>query len=366
VHAPLVHAIGWFDGRYGYNVHTRGLFEALSRHLPVVSSPIVGLEGPQDADKPLVAQHFGDRPIASIALIYGSLMNVLKGASGTRIAYTVWESTHLPDDWMPSLAIADRIWTATPWGKRVFVANGLPAERIDVVPEGVDPALFNPEMPPTDGLAPTSATRFLAIGRWEKRKGISELIKAFDDEFGPDDNVELVVAGIHAHRPDLDLRAELRALRLQRPGRLKIIPTVARHSTFATLYTACDVFVAPTRAEGWGLPVIEAMACGLPTIVTGYGGPTAFIGTHAYRIDHRLVPVDVDFFERADGDFGEWAEPDWRHLRHLMRHVLQNPEEARDRGLRGSEHVRRHFSWDQAAARAADLVRRYAVVATRS
>lgn len=346
---PLVHAIGWFDGRYGYNVHTRGLFDALSRRLPVVATPIYLKSGPVAEDKAAVSTLFADRPVVTVALIYGSLMGVLEGANGPKIACTVWESTKLPDAWFEPLSIADRIWATTAWGKRVFAANGFDPSRIDVVPEGVDPALFHPGVAPTDAF-PAKPFKFLAIGRWERRKGMAELVQAFDREFDDRDDVLLVLAGLYAGRLDLDLGAELRALRLRRPDRLKIVPPVDTHRSFASIYTACDAFVAPARAEGWGLPVIEAMACGLPTIVTGYSGPTEFIDAFAWRIDHRLVPVDEPFFERADGDLGLWAEPDWTHLRSLMREVFENREAARTRGLAGSEHVRQAFSWDRAAA----------------
>jgi len=357
----LVHAIGWFDGRFGYNVHTRGLFDALSRRLPVVATPLYVRSGPLEEDKAAVPALFGRREIATVALLYGSLTEVLDGAAGRRIAYTVWESTRLPDDWFGPLGRADRIWTATAWGKRVFAANGFDPERIDVVPEGVDPALFHPGVPPVDAF-PAQPFKFLAIGRWERRKGMAELVQAFDREFGDRDDVVLVLAGLYSGRLDLDLGAELRALDLKHPQRLKIVPPVDAHRVFAGIYTACDAFVAPSRAEGWGLPVIEAMACGLPTIVTGYSGPTEFIGEHAWRIDHRLVPVDQPFFQRADGDLGLWAEPDWRHLRHLMREVYENRAAAKERGLAGSAHVRRAFSWERAAdiaeARIRDLLSR--------
>jgi len=344
---PLVHAIGWFEGNLGYNVHARGLFGALSRRLPVVATPIRLDPRAADADKAAVAAT--GRDAVTVALLYGSLMGVLGGAAGPKVAYTVWESTRLPDDWMAPLARADRLWTATAWGKRIFTANGFDSARIDVVPEGVDPTLFNPGAAATEAF-PKAPFKFLAIGRWERRKGMADLIRAFDREFGDRDDALLVLAGLYAGRPDLDLGAELRALRLRRPERLKIVPPVAAHAMVAGIYTACDAFVAPARAEGWGLPVIEAMACGLPAIVTGYSGPTEFIDAHAWRIDHRLVPVDEPYFERADGDLGLWAEPDWEHLRHLMRLLYETRDAARERGRIGSEHVRQRFSWDRAAA----------------
>jgi len=355
---PLIHAIGWFDGRYGYNVMTRGLFDPLSRRLPVIASPIRHKSGPVEEDKAAVRRYFPDCTPITVTMLYGSMARVMHDVEGLRVCSTLWESTRLPKGWAEALdRYTDRIWTATPWGKRVFAANGLDPERIDVVPLGIDPELFHPGVEPTEAINRDGSFTFLSVGRWERRKGMADLVKAFDAEFTDADNVRLVLAGLHANRLDLDLGAELRPLGLRRPDRLKIILPVGRHATFAGIYTACDAFVAPTRAEGWGLPMTEAMACGLPTIVTGYSGPSAFVGEHAYRIDHRLVAIGEPFFESEDGDLGLWAEPDWRHLRHLMRTVFENREEAKARGLAGSAHVRQNFSWDRAADLAADHLR---------
>jgi glycosyltransferase involved in cell wall biosynthesis len=355
---PLVHAIGWFDGRYGYNVMTRGIFDPLSRLLPVLASPIHGRSGPVDQDKALIPTLFPDRRRVTVTVLYGSMARVMYDVEGPRVCMTLWESSRLPKDWAENLdRYTDRIWTASAWGKRVFAANGLDPNRIDIVPLGIDPDLFHPGLEPTGAVPRDDAFTFLSVGRWEKRKGMAELVKAFDTEFSDRDNVRLVLAGLHANQLDLDLRAVLGPLRLRRPDRLKIIPPVGKHSTFAGLYTACDAFVAPTRAEGWGLPMTEAMACGLPTIVTGYSAVTSFLGDHAYRIEYRLVPIDEPFFETADGDLGVWAEPDIGHLRYLMRHVYENRDEARARGRAASDHVRTRFAWSEAARTAAAHLR---------
>jgi glycosyltransferase involved in cell wall biosynthesis len=355
--SPLVHAIGWFGGQIGYNVHTDNLFGRLARLMPVVATPLKLLDGPIERDRALIARTWPGRPVISIALLHGWMMHVLDEAPpGPRIAYTVWESTKLPDSWRAPLARADQIWVPTAWNRDVFVANGLDGARIRVVPEGVNSDLFNPRVPPVPDLARRSGFKFINIGKWEERKGTARLIKAFDDEFAAGEDVWLVLSCYNPHFPDIDFGAELRALQLKRPGRLLLIPPIQDHARIAGLYTSCQAFVSPTRAEGWGLPIIEAMACGLPAIVTGYSGQTAFMGPHAYPIDYRLVPVDVPFFAAADGDFGLWAEPDIGHMRRLMREVYENPEAARKRGLAGGEWVRSRFSWDQAARIAAETI----------
>src|SRR5207302_1409289 len=85
-----------------------------------------------------------------------------------------------------------------------------------------------------------------------------------------------------------------------------------REEELAGLYTACDCLVHPYRGEGFGLPIAEAMACGLPVIVTGYGAALDFCNDE----NAFLIPASIRCFpERKLGDLETvdypWlAEPD--------------------------------------------------------
>ena len=348
-----VHAIAWFEGRFGYNTHTRGFFEALSALRPVAASPMVGLAGPWAEDQRLLNELFRSRLI-SIVLMNGNLAGFLHAAAGPKIIYTVWESTRLPDDWLDPMAGMDRVWVPSTWGRQAMIENGLPADRIDVVPEGVDPEMFSPDGPRTDAFDDKTGFKFLNIGRYEDRKGTRMLIEAFDAEFGADEPVHLLLSCHNAHDKDYDLATILRTIKPRHPNKLVFIPPLKSFHHMATIYRACDAFVSPFRAEG--LPLPEAMACGLPVIATGYSAPTDFLGPEAWRIDHRVVPIETPYFKRADGDYGHWALPDRDHLRALMREVYENRAAARRRALAGSERVRRDFSWRRAAVTADRLL----------
>lgn len=346
----LVHGIAWIEGRFGYNVHARGFFSALAKRVPTTVSPLFTLDGPYDTDRHVLRRIYPNRPIISIALMYGSLAGTaLADAPGARIIYTVWESTRLPDDWRAPLASSDQVWTPSRWGAAMMASNGIDPSRIRVVPEGVDPAIFHPNVTPTSIIAGRRAFKFLHVGRFEDRKGTKQLIRAFDQEFGPRDDVLLVLACDNPHEDGFDMGTELRALELRRPERLLFIPPVARHDVLASLYTACDAFVAPSRAEGWGLPIGEAMACGLPVITTAHSAPLDYIGDEAYRIGCRLTPISTAFFDSEDGDYGLWAEPDMGHLRRLMREVFENQAAAQKRGAAAGRRMRTTFTWDAAA-----------------
>jgi hypothetical protein len=121
----------------------------------------------------------------------------------------------------------------------------------------------------------------------------------------------------------------------------------------AALYRACDVLVHPYRGEGFAMPVLEAMACGLPAIVTA-GGPTdEFLPDDAgWRIDSEKVHFPTDRIETLETYGRPWVlEPDREHLVALLRRAdAADDDELAARGRAGRAAAQR-FSWDAVAAR---------------
>jgi glycosyltransferase involved in cell wall biosynthesis len=266
-----------------------------------------------------------------------------------RAAFIVWEPSVLPPEKRACLRAADRLLTPTEWGRRLLIANGFEADRVDVVPEGVDVAHFRPAK--EAGERAERPFRFLCVARWTLRKGVDELVTAFCREFRGGERVELV---LHCGS---DAPAKLQEL-LRREGLSGHAPvtTSAPRSAdgMVDLYNGCDALVLATRAEGWGLPVVEAMACGLPVIATSYSAVAELVHDgvgYPLRVE-RMIPVHDPVRFPGDGPYGEWAQPDMEHLRALMRHVYEHPDEAREKGRRAREEVSTRWTWDHAAAAA--------------
>eukprot|EP00966_Prymnesium_polylepis_P326150 7382074-Prymnesium_polylepis.3 len=74
--------------------------------------------------------------------------------------------------------------------------------------------------------------------------------------------------------------------------RVVLIDEMIPQAQLPSLYRAADAFVLPSRGEGWGRPVVEAMAMGLPTIATNWSGTATFLHeAHAYPLPYELVPT---------------------------------------------------------------------------
>lgn len=270
------------------------------------------------------------------------------------ITHIAWETTRIPRPFRKKLRKLKCIWVPSHWQKNVFVDNGLDTNRINVIPEGFDPNLFHP--PESRGKA-GRPFRFLFVGKWEVRKGVRQLLKAFTREFDPAEPVELLLNIHNPFRIDMDTNALLRQTLHQlgaNDRRIRNLPPMSR-TELADIYRQADAFVLPTRGEGWGLPLLEAMASGLPCIVTNYSGLTEFTTDDSVCfLNHWpcLVPVWDPIFFKHDWYWGRWARPSVRHLRQLMRKLYEEPDTARRVGEKAARIAHDHWTWDHAARKA--------------
>lgn len=172
-----------------------------------------------------------------------------------------------------ALARATRLFTVSKAARRAIAAHtGVSEERLAIVPEAPDP-VFRP-MPP----AAVQAAR-AAVGLHE-----SEPYLLYAGGISPHKNLETLIAAharLRAPRPplvivgDLDrevylssaaaVRAQISALGLESDVRL---PGFVSDETLAALYTGAEAVVIPSLAEGFGLPAVEAAACGAPLLLS--------------------------------------------------------------------------------------------------
>lgn len=155
------------------------------------------------------------------------------------------------------IELADHILVGSNFVKASFIAESVPEKKIEVIPYGADTKLFTPQT--SEIPAGTKAFRLLFVGQLSQRKGLSYLLRSYDEFHSTDTSLTLVG----------QLQDDGRALT---PWRhlYRYVPPVSRQE-LADVFRAADVFVFPTLVEGMPLVVIEAMASGLPVITTPNG-----------------------------------------------------------------------------------------------
>jgi glycosyltransferase involved in cell wall biosynthesis len=205
---------------------------------------------------------------------------------------------------------------------------GIPLERVHVVPEGVDTSIFRPIH---DAARLAEARRryvggdtpyLLYVGKPTERRNLTPLLHAFASlrrENGRPHKLLIVGAGLPGASP---FREVIRELSLDDDV---VVRDYATHDEMPLVYNAADLLVYPSSYEGFGMPVLEAMACGTPTIALNNTAFPEFAGGVAHLLPDAKVETlrdgmlavlgDAAWRERMAADGPKRAESyDWHHV----------------------------------------------------
>ncbi|MBU6427416.1 MAG: glycosyltransferase [Cyanobacteria bacterium REEB65] len=248
-----------------------------------------------------------------------------------------WDFGGLPARGLPVLAQQiDEIWVLSEAARSSYRFNGIPEDRVHVVPLVVDVDCFKPAEAvrrPTQGMP----CRFLFLGDGNFQGGLDALLKAYEDAFSATDPVCLVVA----QPGDAPAKRQPIAARPDAPE-IEYVSAPQSEAALADLFNSCDCLVQPYRAQCHNLTLRQAMACALPIVVPAYG-PALECGDAESAI---FVPVREKFLG-GSGDLtptpvGYWyGEPDAQALIDQLRWVAANLGQARAIGQEARQRVLR-------------------------
>lgn len=186
------------------------------------------------------------------------------------------------------IELANHILVGSSFAKETFLMEGVPAEKIEVIPYGADTSLFKPA---ECKIINHNQFNVIFVGQLSQRKGLSYLLRAYERIHGPGTSLTLV----GQLQDDGESLMPWRYL-------YRHIPHVPRVE-LARLYQQADVFVFPTLVEGMGLVVVEAMASGLPVITTPNGpGDIVRDGLEGFLVPPRDVDALANRLQRLKDD----------------------------------------------------------------
>ena len=233
----------------------RAFDRGVSRLLRPGVDAVVGYQGTcvrtfRVAEKRRVARIL-DYPIAHYHVceeLLSEEVNRVPAYAGTMQGHQIetWRKRRYEEE----IATADRIIMVSSYHRQTFEAMGIEPERLFMAHFGVDLELFRPAPPRTDG-----PFRVLFCGQITQRKGISYLVEAF--RCAELKNAELVFVGRPVGGPHPWLEE----------ARVRHLPAMPRPQ-LAEVYRSADVIVLPSLIEGFPSTPLEAMACGVPAIVS--------------------------------------------------------------------------------------------------
>ena len=381
---PKVFGHGSYIGTTGYCNHTRSFFRELSKSFKVKYRNFTvgkGWNGYKDEphndedyldnlDKKLLdSQYMWNDGELFYKNIYSNYSNEFihnvnivlcethhhvfyQNYRGPKIAYNVWESTKQPEEFFNKLKEFDQIWVASKWQRDCTIEQGMDPLKVKVVPEAVDGTIFKPNSKATLPEYKDNRFKFVLFGRWDFRKSTKEIIESFLKEFNKNEPVDLIVSIDNPFANDGYKTTEerLKHYKLDDP-RIKIKHFPSRKDYIQYLQKG-HVFLSCARSEGWNLPLIEAMACGTPSIYSNCSAQLEFAKNKGLpvKIKNKIPAKQGEYSSYSQSDLpGEIYEPDFSDLKKVMRDAYQNYNKHKNQALIDSKLIRKKFTWKNAA-----------------
>ena len=255
--------------------------------------------------------------------------------SDVRIGYTMVENTRVGKSWIDKCMAMDALFVPSKYLVDVFKESGF-TKPIYTVKQGINPELFKYHDRRKNRKRKTFV--FGTAGWLDDRKNWREMVTAFTSEFDHGEDVELW------------LKNSNNMFGYEQPAdqRVKLIDELLSFEGMQILYKNIDCFLFCSRAEGAGMPGREAMATGIPTILTNWSGMADVCDT---RFNYPLEPVAIDLPDarQQDEQPGFQARISVEELMYWMRYIYEHQDEAFDKGKLASDWMHNEWSWDACA-----------------
>ena len=296
-----------------------------------------------------VSNEIASRPYCWIRHQWPPKSEIPKGAKW--IIMQPWEFSSLPKDFVTLFNQTDEVWTPSNCSRKAIVDSGVDFDKVQIIPNGINPNVFTPNGEKYK-LPTNKRFKFLFVGGTIYRKGIDILLQAYLKSFTNNDNISLIIkdmgsSSFYAGQTNQKLINDIKNIAVA--PEIIYIDNELTEQEMASLYRACDVLVAPYRGEGFGLPVLEAMACGLPVVVTDGGSTDDFVDSaFSWRIPAIKKSVGYELDGKPFANEAYLLEPDTDELIKILKDIINNSLNLKSIGMLAQYSARTDWTWNQA------------------
>lgn len=356
----------------GYGIFTRGIIKGLTNSgvFNFSISPIGGTQAPEDPEeghviKSIIESMEWERKAPSLAIWHEFDLNKFSG--NKLIAYPIFETTKLMDKAKSQLKQMDSIFVTSNWAKSIITQNIGNEVPVFVIPGASDVVELDDNSTCEKN---KNAFTFVNVGKFEKRKGHIELLRAYKEAFSNQNDSRLI---LHCFNPHIKNFEQSIMQMLTHIGYKVQIHSTDSSCIIASsgnaivsiprrpltkkglfnLYKYSHVGIFPSRAEGWNLPLMEAIKMGVPCIATNYSAHTEYLNEDT-KYPQKLLLNDF-FMEKAvdntyfRGDRGDWASLSIENIASKMLDIYLDYENIQKEFSEAQKIIKDKFTWENSA-----------------
>jgi hypothetical protein len=266
---------------------------------------------------------------------------------GYKVGYTMFEFDNLPNvgkyNWYQSCINMNEIWVPSTYNYNTFKSNGI--KNIYTYPVGIDIKKFKKTK------NNNKEVTFLAVGEFNNRKGWDILLNSFIEEFNEEDDVKLIIKSFEHDKMKKDYEKKILDLinkiknKKDNPPKIEVITDIYNYNKIQKIYKNVDIFIMATLGEGFGLPMAEAMSCGIPCILPNNSAYLDFVNNkngwlvdiNGYKKDNKMSEVSISYFDSMIPNINI------DHFKFCMREAYNNKEIREEKGSKCRDIIKYNF-----------------------
>jgi len=297
-------------------------------------------------------------PYACLHILPPDRITLDHGASKNYI-WTLYETDSIPSNWLSILndPHVSEVWVPTEFHRNSFNKSGV-CSYIRIIPFGYDEKKYNLCSKPLANFADRVPFYFIFISEFKKPKGCDLLLNVFFSVFKNRTDVKLIFKASSSYREDIENYVLAVKEAHGATNEVFLVSGQLPEHTMVSLYASGDCFVHPNRGEGWGLTLLQSMACGVPVITSNYSAQKLYCSKQNSLLISGLECeiLDEAWLAAIPQQRGhKWFEPDQKVLSDLLVYAVNNRDLLHEMGLRAAEDVKK-FTWLESVKQAAEFI----------